>query len=603
MKKKIIKLSFIFILSFCFISIVKADDCVSRYANDAACGTVYFIPKQIPFFTNLLMNLIKIFTPIILIIKGTIDLFKAITQNSEKDIISARSKFFKRLIPAAVVFLVVLFVQFIFGFIATQTENNTLLKCIDCFLNNKCDNTPEEEARKYCESIGENGQGGSGQGENGQGGSGTGEFNYQSIVTDDQIKLGNHIVEVGRDLVQKYNNDFVYLYPGKKDKPEDRNKREDLGCYPLLIKNKRCTTKDYQSCSGENGCYFGGDCNAFVSWVIKNATTLPTSGVENSQYVSPSASTNKWISEVGKYVKQVAVIEDGLNNIEKIKSSAIAGDILGRVCQGGSTHVGIYTGDGTALENCGSCSDDNGRNGPIVERNLKSFIRITEKKCTITVLRIDAKAYKEYIEKNGGGTTKDLSGTPAVGNTCGSDVIYKGTKYSLTDEQKRTVAAMIKQEYGGNLNGMKAVASQMANNYEKWKNYYKQCAVGKTLYEYVRISDGDCQHYDSRTLAAKPTDDANALKAVEDVLINGNRTLPLYVDEFDMYPSDIVQEYRKNDVSEFIKDKTYVKGNGSGEGYFYCITETKTDNYYDANLFYYSPGYRKSIDSSYTQPK
>lgn len=124
--------------------------CAVDHKDDVACGSLYFIPSEIPALTNLLMNIIKILTPIILIIKGLIDLFKAITGANEKEIEKARGKFFKRLIPAITVFLVILIVQFVFGIIATDNENNNFLACSNCFLNNKCPKTPQDRVYNYC---------------------------------------------------------------------------------------------------------------------------------------------------------------------------------------------------------------------------------------------------------------------------------------------------------------------------------------------------------------------------------------------------------------------------------------------------------------------
>ena len=125
--------------------------CAVDHSSDVACGALYNIPKQLPQLTTLFMNIIKIFTPIILIIKGMIDLFKAVTGNNDQEIAKARSKFFKRLIPAIAVFLVILITQFVFGFVGTDSENNTFLACTNCFLNNNCSNTPLDKIQEYCE--------------------------------------------------------------------------------------------------------------------------------------------------------------------------------------------------------------------------------------------------------------------------------------------------------------------------------------------------------------------------------------------------------------------------------------------------------------------
>ena len=99
------------------------------------------------------MNLIKIATPIVLIIKGLIDLFKAETSVTYIEISKTRAKFFKRLVPAIAVFLVVMLVQLVVGLVASGNENNTFLACTNCFLNNNCEKTPQDKIDNYCKDM------------------------------------------------------------------------------------------------------------------------------------------------------------------------------------------------------------------------------------------------------------------------------------------------------------------------------------------------------------------------------------------------------------------------------------------------------------------
>ena len=140
------------------------------------------------------------------------------------------------------------------------------------------------------------------------------------------------------------------------------------------------------------------------------------------------------------------------------------------------------------------------------------------------------------------------------GNKCSDQYIYKGTKYSLTDSQKKKLAAMIKSEYGSDLLGMKAVASHMANLYEykKWNGN-----TSKSFYDYITTTTW----YASGTRKSTSYN-SNSLQAVEDCIVNGNRILPLYIDEFDWFPYDL-----KN-----YKNESY-----------YIPNETKVANIYVAN--------------------
>ena len=107
--------------------------------------------------------------------------------------------------------------------------------------------------------------------------------------------------------------------------------------------------------------------------------------------------------------------------------------------------------------------------------------------------------------------------------------IYKGTKYNLTATQLKKLARLCDQEQGS-VAGCAAEASLMANLYElQGKKKYN------SLYEYVRNGGWfyrAAYYMDNGSCTQKELD------AVRDVLVNGNRTLPLYVDEHDCF-SDI----------------------------------------------------------------
>lgn len=106
---------------------------------------------------------------------------------------------------------------------------------------------------------------------------------------------------------------------------------------------------------------------------------------------------------------------------------------------------------------------------------------------------------------------------------------YKGTKYSLTSLQLKKIARLCDQEQGS-VAGCAAEASLMANLYELvgYKKY-------KSLYEYVRNGGW---FYRAAHFMDNGSYTSSQLAAVKDVLANGNRTIPLYVDEHDCF-SDI----------------------------------------------------------------
>ena len=132
--------------------------------------------------------------------------------------------------------------------------------------------------------------------------------------------------------------------------------------------------------------------------------------------------------------------------------------------------------------------------------------------------------------------------------------IYKGKKYSLTDAQVTKLARLCVQEQGAG--GAAAEASQMANNYEINGNKSKY----PTLYDYVRNSGWyyKAAYYMDHGSASQATIDK-----VRDVLVNGNRVLPLYVDEHDCI-SDIAwiknngREENKSNRGNYIPDVTVI---------------------------------------------
>ena len=67
---------------------------------------------EIGYLITLVINIIKIATPILLVIMGMIDFAKASTKANAEDIAKARNIFFKRAIAGGLVFFVIAIVQF-----------------------------------------------------------------------------------------------------------------------------------------------------------------------------------------------------------------------------------------------------------------------------------------------------------------------------------------------------------------------------------------------------------------------------------------------------------------------------------------------------------
>lgn len=128
------------------------------------------------------------------------------------------------------------------------------------------------------------------------------------------------------------------------------------------------------------------------------------------------------------------------------------------------------------------------------------------------------------------------------------------------------LARLCVQEQGGSEAGVKGEASLMANLARK---------RGRDIYDYVRNSG-----WFSRAVYWMENGHATQEQVdwVEDVLVNGNATLPPYVDEHDCF-SDIksISTGDVRDRSAYIKDVTVIR-NRYGETYtFHCFLHDHSD--------------------------
>lgn len=137
--KKILIVCLLFFVLF-NIDVVNAEEALLQGSNTYAkivCGDtdVPYIAAQV---TTTVINILKIVTPIIIIIFGMIDLIKAVVAQKDDDITKGRKTFFKRMLIGAFVFLVFVFVEVIIGLVAPKNENSNMWNCVDCFVNGNC---------------------------------------------------------------------------------------------------------------------------------------------------------------------------------------------------------------------------------------------------------------------------------------------------------------------------------------------------------------------------------------------------------------------------------------------------------------------------------
>ena len=122
------------------ISVLDATD-TSKKASKVSCGTgegmITDIPGKIPELTSFAVDLVQVAVPVLLIVMGTIDLFKGVTAGKEDEMKKGQGTFVKRLILAALIFFIVVVVKFLISVIADTNQTN-IVDCIDCFVSNDC---------------------------------------------------------------------------------------------------------------------------------------------------------------------------------------------------------------------------------------------------------------------------------------------------------------------------------------------------------------------------------------------------------------------------------------------------------------------------------
>lgn len=178
----------------------------------------------------------------------------------------------------------------------------------------------------------------------------------------------------------------------------------------------------------------------------------------------------------------------------------------------------------------------------------------------------------EYIENKyylkSGGTSGNLSPFRCVAE--------EFPKYNLTEDQLKAIASQAYHEQG-TPKGAAAEASLMANRFELYGSSFGTGADG--LYSYVRDS-GWFAHSETNMDSYDAPDDV--VEAVRDVLVNGKRTLPAYVDEHDCI-SDLTsvttdgKAINKSNRDSYEQHKTIIKNVYDGTYTFYSFPDTNSD--------------------------
>ena len=127
MKKKILG---IILFAIMFLPVISVSA-----VTKVGCGNITGIPEKIPELTSFAITFIQIAVPIVLVIMGSLDLFKGVTAQKEDEMKKGKQMFIKRLIYAAIIFFVIVVAKLLISVVADSTTSNNIAECIDCFLS------------------------------------------------------------------------------------------------------------------------------------------------------------------------------------------------------------------------------------------------------------------------------------------------------------------------------------------------------------------------------------------------------------------------------------------------------------------------------------
>jgi len=127
--KKNKKMLFIYTM---FISLIST----SVFASECfVCGNTYF-PLGVSTLIRNIFNLIKLLVPVIIIIMGMIDLFKAVVASDEKKMSEAMPKLVRKLISGIMIFIILSIVQFVFKNVLNNNGlfTDSMMDCVNYFI-------------------------------------------------------------------------------------------------------------------------------------------------------------------------------------------------------------------------------------------------------------------------------------------------------------------------------------------------------------------------------------------------------------------------------------------------------------------------------------
>lgn len=127
--------------SFCNIKNgEQIDSGVKNYdeGNIVSCGDKLLtdIPSMLPKIIHTIYIVLQILVPILLVIFGSLDFFKAVIASKEDEIKKGQQTFIKRLISGIIVFFVFAIVRLVISFAGDEDSKSNIMKCASCIINN-----------------------------------------------------------------------------------------------------------------------------------------------------------------------------------------------------------------------------------------------------------------------------------------------------------------------------------------------------------------------------------------------------------------------------------------------------------------------------------
>lgn len=133
MKKNKITKTFLIALGVFFSNTLIANAAGNEYI---ACGS-NSIPAPIAPIIRTIVLLLQIVLPLVIIVVGSLDFFKAVAAADQEKIKKNQNQFLSRLKAGAIFFFVVVVIKFAISIVADQTDNASISNCIDCLINDE----------------------------------------------------------------------------------------------------------------------------------------------------------------------------------------------------------------------------------------------------------------------------------------------------------------------------------------------------------------------------------------------------------------------------------------------------------------------------------